>query len=246
MAHRTIGDVDYDSHDETYSGTYSSSGSYSYSYSYSGSESYSYSYSYTGSDLGSQDEEVAGLEEEEEIVDNDDVDQIKYRTYPVSIVNNQSQITRVVVRDRFVLLGTDLGHVHVLTSNGDTIGSFARHSNQIKDIGCDTADDYIASVCVGGLLTIEMLYPDAKDDFHERMFDTPLTCVALHPDYGKRNDRPYIVGGLDGCVSLVTKTRFFSNRTTKNLQKVEKAGSTKRAAEPGQQSTRPQKPARRR
>ncbi|EDQ88148.1 uncharacterized protein MONBRDRAFT_26746 [Monosiga brevicollis MX1] len=126
--------------------------------------------------------------------------------------------TCMAVTEKFLVLGTDLGTLHVLDSdNGVEINRFEQHSERITSISIDIEGEFVASAADDGKVVIRNLYDDHQVSTFA--FDRPVKSVAIDPEYKRHKKNVFVTGGLAGqLVYHEEKTlRLFGRSTTEKV-----------------------------
>ncbi|CAG8470961.1 7415_t:CDS:10 [Dentiscutata heterogama] len=128
--------------------------------------------------------------------------------------SSEDAASTMAVSDRFVALGTHNGDVFILDFEGNLIKRFSSHSATVNDLSIDTAEEYVASASMDGKVVIHGMYVDSTQVFNYRR---PLKCVALDPDFSKKDTQQFVSGGLAGQLILNEKG-WFGQKQDKVLQ----------------------------
>ncbi|ORX62542.1 vacuolar protein sorting-associated protein 41 [Hesseltinella vesiculosa] len=140
------------------------------------------------------------VDDDEEDDDDDDSDydeepKLRYRRLGASVreLFAKDAASVLKVSDKFVVLGTHWGAVHVLDFEGNVVKSFQRHKATVNDISIDASDEYIASASDDGKIFIYGLYTDDIQHFDYRR---PVKAVAIDPEYARKNTHQFASGGM--------------------------------------------------
>eukprot|EP01083_Nonionella_stella_P289010 983564_1 len=107
--------------------------------------------------------------------------------------------------EKFLVLGTASGSVHILDFNGYEIKRFNVHSGRVNDVAVDLKGDYIASCADDGkIFVINLFSPDQAVHSYLR----PVMAVALHPRYGGPNT--VVASGGRGQQLILNTKGWFS------------------------------------
>ncbi|CAG8681179.1 15096_t:CDS:10 [Gigaspora margarita] len=128
--------------------------------------------------------------------------------------SSEDAASTMAVSDRFVALGTHNGDVFILDFDGNLIKRFSSHTASVNDISIDTAEEFVASASMDGKVVIHGMYVDSTQVFNYRR---PLKCVALDPDFSKKDTQQFVSGGLAGQLILNEKG-WFGQKQDKVLQ----------------------------
>ncbi|KAI3605006.1 vacuolar protein sorting 41 [Moniliophthora roreri] len=112
---------------------------------------------------------------------------------------------------KYLILGTHAGFVHLLDLSGKRIKSYKPHSASVVDISVDSTSDFIGTVSIDGQVVIISLTSKESYSFDLRR---PMRTVALEPNFGKRNTRGFVCGGLAGTLVLREKGWLGHTETT--------------------------------
>lgn len=159
------------------------------------------------------DETNASSSESEE---EDDQEEPKLRYDRV-----RSDLTDILKKDaasclaahsKFLALGTHWGVVHVLDHQGNNIREkeFPSHTTTVNEISIDDNGDYIASCSDDGVVSINGLYTSEHNT--KSTHDFPVRSVALDPQFGRKRDRQYVLGGSDQLI--LYEKGFFRTKPT--------------------------------
>ncbi|CAG8588030.1 31144_t:CDS:2, partial [Racocetra persica] len=134
---------------------------------------------------------------------------LKYKRLEAAEILKKDAASTLAVSARFVALGTHNGGVFILDFDGNLIKRFSSHTATVNDLSIDTAEEYVASKVV-----IHGMYVDSVQVFNYRR---PLKCVALDPDFSKKDTQQFVSGGLAGQLILNEKG-WFGQKQDKVLQ----------------------------
>eukprot|EP01028_Stygiella_incarcerata_P005684 TRINITY_DN236_c1_g2_i1.p1 TRINITY_DN236_c1_g2~~TRINITY_DN236_c1_g2_i1.p1 ORF type:complete len:1216 (-),score=394.06 TRINITY_DN236_c1_g2_i1:274-3921(-) len=156
-----------------------------------------------GSDSPKDEEEEDEEEEEEE--EQDPVFKYHKLESSLSKIFENHSASCLCVHDKFVILGTHEGTLHVLDFNGNEVKTLPPHHVCVRDISVDANGEFVGSCSMGGLVNIHALYKEEKFQF---AYERPLNSIALDPQYSKRSSRQFISGGKEGKLTLHSKGWF--------------------------------------
>ncbi|CAG8570731.1 10525_t:CDS:10, partial [Cetraspora pellucida] len=166
---------------------------------------------------GDDDSFEASSEEMEESSEGEfeeEEPKLKYKRLDAADILKKDAASALAVSDRFVTLGTHNGDVFILDFDGNLIKRFSSHSATVNDLSIDTAEEYVASASMDGKVVIHGMYVDSTQVFNYRR---PLKCVALDPDFSKKDTQQFVSGGLAGQLILNEKG-WFGQKQDKVLQ----------------------------
>eukprot|EP01028_Stygiella_incarcerata_P005685 TRINITY_DN236_c1_g2_i2.p1 TRINITY_DN236_c1_g2~~TRINITY_DN236_c1_g2_i2.p1 ORF type:complete len:1638 (-),score=468.15 TRINITY_DN236_c1_g2_i2:274-4461(-) len=144
-------------------------------------------------------------EEEEEEEEQDPVFKYHKLESSLSKIFENHSASCLCVHDKFVILGTHEGTLHVLDFNGNEVKTLPPHHVCVRDISVDANGEFVGSCSMGGLVNIHALYKEEKFQF---AYERPLNSIALDPQYSKRSSRQFISGGKEGKLTLHSKGWF--------------------------------------
>ncbi|SCZ92265.1 BZ3500_MvSof-1268-A1-R1_Chr5-2g07747 [Microbotryum saponariae] len=135
-------------------------------------------------------------------------------------------------------MGTYSGAILVLDHQGQLVKIFKPHTAMINDLNIDTTSEFIAAasmdgeftmgsagrlssadphlVWLAGKISVQSLRSTKEAPAEAYSFDLrrPMRCVALEPNFGKRNTRQLVSGGMAGNVILHEKGWLGYKETT--------------------------------
>ncbi|KAI8873532.1 hypothetical protein GQ42DRAFT_116058, partial [Ramicandelaber brevisporus] len=161
-------------------------------------------------------------DEDDDDDDNDDDDEeplLRFRRMPLGQANSPTQAllttdmaSALLATDRFLVLGTHFGHVHILDPDGGGIAvrtfttKQASHASaSVTCISVDSSGDYVASSGDDGRVIIRSMYSDT--DVQSFDFGRPVKAVALDPMYAHSGDkrRRFVSGGTAGMLVMTER-----------------------------------------
>ena len=160
----------------------------------------------------SEEEEDRSVNEEEETVngssssseDEQEQDEPKLRydriTSDLQEIVKKDAVSCLATHSKFLAVGTHRGIVHVLDHQGTKINDieFQSHATTVSQLSIDANGDYIASCSDDGVVSINGL---STSEFNTRnSHDFPVRSVALDPQFGRKRDRKYVIGGADQLI----------------------------------------------
>ncbi|RHZ45377.1 hypothetical protein Glove_680g79 [Diversispora epigaea] len=153
-------------------------------------------------------EEVTESEEssEEESIEEEEP-KLKYKRLEADVgeLLKKDTASAMAVSDKYVALGTHNGDLFILDFDGNLIKRFSSHSATVNDISIDVAEEYVASASMDGKVVIHGMYIDSERVFNYRR---PVQCVALDPDFSRKDSQQFVSGGLAGQLILNEKGWF--------------------------------------
>lgn len=99
-------------------------------------------------------------------------------------------------------LGTHWGMLHVLDFAGNEIKRFPAHTATVNCISIDLNGEFLASCSDDGKVVINSLYQSDTQSFS---YKRPVKAVSLDPEYGRKNSKMFVTGGLAGQLILNEK-----------------------------------------
>ncbi|CAG8660098.1 10427_t:CDS:10, partial [Acaulospora colombiana] len=159
--------------------------------------------------------ESEGSSEEDESIEEEEP-KLKYKRLEADVGDllKNDAASAMAVSDKYVALGTHNGDVFILDFDGNLIKKFSTHSATVNDISIDAAEEYVASASIDGKVVIHGMYVDSEQVFNYRR---PLKCVALDPDFSKKDTQQFVSGGLAGQLILNEKG-WFGHKQDRVLQ----------------------------
>ncbi|XP_065665250.1 vacuolar protein sorting-associated protein 41 homolog isoform X2 [Hydra vulgaris] len=130
--------------------------------------------------------------------DNDEKDNVEPKLKYERIGNSIPEIftkdvaSCMAVHSKFLALGTHYGVVHILDHQGNNIRKFPSHATTINQIAIDSNGDYVSSCSEDGRFIINGLYTTENNT--QLNFDCPIRSIGLHPDFGRRGNKQYVIG----------------------------------------------------
>lgn len=150
-------------------------------------------------------DETPESEPEDDYSDEDeDEPKLKYQRLGASNQDLFSKDTAsaLAIHDRFLAVGTHNGSVHILDFEGNEIKHFNSHSATVHDLSIDKAGEYVGSASMDGKVVINGLYATDVSTFNYRR---PVKCIALDPDFTRKNTKQFVSGGMAGQLVLNEK-----------------------------------------
>eukprot|EP00794_Sanderia_malayensis_P011371 gene11371-12556_t len=161
------------------------------------------------------DDTQDNYEDDDEEDDDDEEPKLKYERVGNNIqeILTQDAASCMAVHQKFLALGTHWGVVHVLDHQGNNIRSkeFPSHTTTVNQISIDVHGEYVASCSEDGRVVINGLY--STENNIQQMFDCPIKAIALHPEYGRKGNRQYVIG-VGEKLLLYEKGFFLRNKST--------------------------------
>eukprot|EP00112_Aurelia_sp_Birch-Aquarium-sp1_P017987 Seg4227.1 transcript_id=Seg4227.1/GoldUCD/mRNA.D3Y31 product="Vacuolar protein sorting-associated protein 41" protein_id=Seg4227.1/GoldUCD/D3Y31 len=146
--------------------------------------------------------------------EEDEEPKLKYERIgnAVQEILQQDAASCMAVHHKFLALGTHWGVVHVLDHQGNNIRNkeFPSHTTTVNQISIDNHGEYVGSCSEDGRVVINGLY--SSENNIQQMFDCPIRALALHPDYGKKGNRQYVIGV--GEKMLLYEKSWLRNKNT--------------------------------
>jgi len=134
--------------------------------------------------------------EEDDDEDEDEEPKLKYERIGSALLEilKDDAASCMVVHAKFLALGTHWGVVHILDHQGNDISSkkFPSHTTTVNQLSIDSNGEYVASCAEDGRVVINGLYTTENNVQH--MFDCPIHSVSLHPEFGRRGNKQYVIG----------------------------------------------------
>ncbi|KAG0655802.1 Vacuolar protein sorting-associated protein 41 [Rhodotorula mucilaginosa] len=148
------------------------------------------------------EEEEDGDEEEDE--EDEEEPTLKYSRLEGSTAQIFSKDTAsaIAVCEKYIIVGSHNGMIFVLSPEGRLLKRFRPHSATINDLSIDSTGEYVGSASMDGLISIQSLVSTENHTFDMRR---PMRCIALDPNYIKRNTRQFVSGGMAGSLVLSEK-----------------------------------------
>ncbi|SGY69838.1 BQ5605_C004g03069 [Microbotryum silenes-dioicae] len=138
---------------------------------------------------------------------------------------------------KHIAMGTYSGAILVLDHQGQLVKIFKPHTAMINDLNIDTTSEFVAAASMDGELTmgsagrasadrylvwlagkisVQSLLSTKEAPAEAYSFDLrrPMRCVALEPNFGKRNTRQLVSGGMAGNLILHEKGWLGYKETT--------------------------------
>ncbi|KAI9031362.1 hypothetical protein DFJ74DRAFT_655418 [Hyaloraphidium curvatum] len=123
----------------------------------------------------------------------------------------KDNVSCICVSDRFLVVGTHGGHIHILDLTGNDIKRFRAHSASVTEISIDESADYLASSSDDGRVVVNSVF-FAESTAYD--FRRPVKAVALEPGYAKSSARTIISGGRNEQLILSSKNWFGATSNT--------------------------------
>lgn len=123
----------------------------------------------------------------------------------------QNDSARVLLpHDKFLVLGTRRGYVHILDLTGNAIMQLRPHLSTINDMSLDADGEYLASCSDDGTVVITDIWSEGgKKSKHA--YHMPVKAVALPANY--KESQKFATGGFNQQFVINTKSRvWFTNR----------------------------------
>ncbi|CAG8436458.1 3839_t:CDS:10 [Diversispora eburnea] len=155
-----------------------------------------------------EDTESEESSEEESIEEEEPELKYKRLEADVSELLKKDAASAMAVSDKYVALGTHNGDLFILDFDGNLIKRFSSHSATVNDISIDVAEEYVASASMDGKVVIHGMYIDSERVFNYRR---PVKCVALDPDFSRKDSQQFVSGGLAGQLILNEKDKVLQH-----------------------------------
>ncbi|KAF5363557.1 hypothetical protein D9756_000090 [Leucocoprinus leucothites] len=151
-------------------------------------------------DDGEEDDE----EEEDEEDEDDEEPALKYEriTGAIPELLKKDSASALVISHNIMALGTHAGIIHLLDPTGKRIKSYKPHYASIIDISLDSNAEFIATASIDGQVVVHSINSTESYSFDLKR---PMRTVALEPNFGRRNTRALVYGGLAGNLVLQEK-----------------------------------------
>mmetsp|Transcript_7798 Transcript_7798/g.14869 ORF Transcript_7798/g.14869 Transcript_7798/m.14869 type:complete len:939 (+) Transcript_7798:56-2872(+) len=152
-------------------------------------------------DEGDEGDQEGDVEEEDE----EEEPKLKYHRLGASVTEilKEDSAKCLVAHEKFLVLGTELGRIHILDLNGNAILDLKVHSQQINDISLDDAGGNVASCSNDGKVMLTDLWSEppkqTKCDYY-----MPVTAVALPGNFS--NSQMFATGGHNKQFIIRTKS----------------------------------------
>ncbi|GAA5979343.1 hypothetical protein JCM10908_002888 [Rhodotorula pacifica] len=154
-------------------------------------------------DSGAEEDEE-GEEEDDEEEEEEEEPTLKYSRLEGSTAQIFAKDTAsaIAVCDKYIIVGSHNGMIFVLSPEGRLLKRFRPHSATINDLSIDSTGEFVGSASMDGLVSIQSLVSAENHTFDMRR---PMRCIALDPNYSKRNTRQFVSGGMAGSLVLSEK-----------------------------------------
>ncbi|KAM0751555.1 vacuolar protein sorting-associated protein 41 [Meredithblackwellia eburnea MCA 4105] len=143
-------------------------------------------------------------DDEEEYSDDEDEPTLKYSRLEggTTDILARDSASALAVSSKFIALGTHNGAVFILDFQSNIVKRFRPHQAMVNDLSFDLGSEFVASASMDG--TVAILALDGSDN---QLFDMrrPMRSVALDPNFGKRNTRQFVAGGMAESLVLHEK-----------------------------------------
>ncbi|OBZ81420.1 Vacuolar protein sorting-associated protein 41 [Choanephora cucurbitarum] len=168
--------------------------------------------SYVSGSEEDYDDEYDEDEEDEDYDDNLDEPKLRYRRVGANVkeILEKDTASTIRVSERFLVLGTHWGAVHILDFEGNVIKSFSKHAATVNSISIDRYDEYVASASDDGKVFIYALYTPEILTFD---YKRPLKSIALDPEYARKTTRQFVIGGMAEQL-IMSEKGWFGNKDT--------------------------------
>lgn len=136
--------------------------------------------------------------------DSDEIEPtFKYQRLGPALTENllkTEAASAMTISDRFMVLGTHAGYVHVLDIEGNAVvKSFQNHAASVTCVSIDSSGEFLASAGDDGLIFIRSLFDlDSTDKRLVLAHRRSVKALALDPDYARKNSRQVLAGGMAG------------------------------------------------
>lgn len=105
------------------------------------------------------------------------------------------------VHFRFLVLGTEAGHIYVLDVNGNVSRHYKDHADAVTDIAVDVQGDYIGSCSRDGKVVVRHMFGEESFEYAAKQ---PIQALAIDPNY--KRARRFVCGGKSGALVMVQKS----------------------------------------
>ncbi|SCV72404.1 BQ2448_3941 [Microbotryum intermedium] len=190
------------------------------------------------------DDEDDGDEEDQDSTNYDQEEPtLKYARLGGATTNLllKDSASALAVCAKYIAMGTYSGAICVLDRQGQLVKIFQPHTAMINDLNIDTTSEFIAAASMDGELlpnhrpfciesklivppfvisqgkiSVQSLLSTKETPAEAYSFDLrrPMRCVALEPNFGKRNTRQLVSGGMAGNLILHEKGWLGYKETT--------------------------------
>ncbi|KAK9762214.1 Vacuolar protein sorting-associated protein 41, variant 2 [Basidiobolus ranarum] len=136
--------------------------------------------------------------------DDDEEPKLKYQRVgaDVSEIFTKDTVSIMKISERFMVLGTHWGMVHIMDFNGNEVKKFRPHGATINSLSIDDHEEYVATASDDGKVLITGLYNDEIFSFN---YMRPVKCIALDPEFSKKSTRQFVSGGMAGQLIMNQK-----------------------------------------
>ncbi|KAJ3568468.1 hypothetical protein NP233_g5698 [Leucocoprinus birnbaumii] len=150
------------------------------------------------------DDEEEDEDDEEEDEEDDEEPALKYEriTGDIPDLLKKDSASSLAISHNLMALGTHAGIIHLLDLTGKRIKSYKPHFASIVDISLDTNAEFIATASIDGQVVVHSISTTESYSFDLKR---PMRTVALEPNFGRRNTRALVYGGLAGNLVLQEK-----------------------------------------
>lgn len=145
----------------------------------------------------------ADSDREDNDQDDDDDDEepepsLKYQRLKHSLTDilKKDSVSMFTTSQQFLAIGTHAGMVFILDLSGDLIKGFRSHSASVLDLDIDSTQEFVAAAGMDGILSVSAL---SSAEHYAFDFKRPMRAVSLEPQFGRRNSRAFVCGGMAGA-----------------------------------------------
>jgi len=141
------------------------------------------------SKFASVSEQCSESSEESDSDEEDTEPKLKYERLSPDLRNilQKDRASCMAVHNKFIVLGTDWGVIHLLDAMGNSLASRTQkqHSVRVSQVSIDHAGEFYASCSIDGRIVVTGLYTD--DNTHNFKMDKPARTIAIDPIYARAN-----------------------------------------------------------
>jgi len=152
---------------------------------------------------------------EESSTDSEDEDsepKLKYERLSADLkaILNKDVASCLSVHNRFLILGSHWGVIHLLDAMGNSLPSrqAQAHTITVNQVSIDHAGEYYASCSDDGRILITGLY--SEENSYNYNFEKPVKSIAIDPIYARANSGRRFMTGVEDKLILHEKA-FFGN-----------------------------------
>jgi len=142
-------------------------------------------------------------EEEDDEEDDEEEPKLKFQRLgsAVSLILKDDRAQCLIAREKFMILGTHNGMIHLLDLSGNEVMRISVHSAPINDMSLDNSDSIVATCSDDGTVVVTNLHKPSDKVIHH--YHRPIKAVALPRNY--EEDNMFATGGLNQHLIINTK-----------------------------------------